>query len=264
MDSALDTIASGLDASQTMMNTIADNLANVNTTGFKQEVPEFQTLLYQNDTQPGGQSTGQTVYPSGLELGTGVQVVGIKDVETQGTLTTTNNPTDVAINGTGYFQILQPDGQIAYTRDGSFQPNQNGQLVNADGYQVIPNITIPANAESVTIGLDGTVSITTPGSNVSAQIGQIQLASFINPQGLQPLGNNLLAQTTASGNPIIGAPQTNGLGSINQNMLESSNVDVVNSIVDMISAERAYQLGTQAASAVDSELSELAQAAAGV
>ena len=164
MNSTLDVIASGLDASQTMMNTIADNLANVNTTGFKEEVPEFQTLLYQNGIQPGGQSTGQTVYPSGLELGTGVQVSGIKDVETQGSLTTTNNPTDLAINGAGYFQILQPNGQIAYTRDGSFQPNQNGQLVNANGYQVIPNITIPINAESVTIGLDGTVSITTPGA----------------------------------------------------------------------------------------------------
>ena len=263
MNSALDVIASGLDASQTMMNTIADNLANENTTAFKQEVPEFQTLLYQNSIQPGGQSTGQTVYPSGLELGTGVQVTGIKDVETQGTLSTTNNPTDLAINGTGYFQILQPNGQIAYTRDGSFQPNQNGQLVNADGFQVIPNITIPINAESVTIGLDGTVSITTPGSNVSTQVGQLQLANFINPQGLQPLGNNLFSQTTASGNATVGAPQTNGLGSINQNMLESSNVDVVDSMVNMISAERAYQLGTQAASAVDNQLSELAQAASG-
>jgi flagellar basal-body rod protein FlgG len=263
MNNSLDVIASGLDASQTMMNTIADNLANVNTTGFKEEVPEFQTLLYQNGIQPGGQSTGQTVYPSGLELGTGVQVAGIKDVETQGTLTTTNNPTDLAVNGAGYFQVLQPDGQIAYTRDGSFQPNQNGQLVNANGFQVIPNITIPINAESVTIGLDGTVSITTPGSNVSTQVGQLQLANFINPQGLQPLGNNLFSQTTASGNATVGAPQTNGLGSINQDMLESSNVDVVDSMVDMISAERAYQLGTQAASAVDNQLSELAQAASG-
>ena len=263
MNSALDVIASGLDASQTMMNTIADNLANENTTAFKEEVPEFQTLLYQNNIQPGGQSTGQTVYPSGLELGTGVQVTGIKDVETQGTLSTTNNPTDLAINGSGFFQVLQPSGQIAYTRDGSFQPNQNGQLVNADGFQVIPNITIPAGSGPVTIGLDGTVSITTPGSSVSTQIGQLQLANFVNPQGLQPLGNNLFSQTTASGNPIVGAPQTNGLGSINQNMLESSNVDVVDSLVSMISAERAYQLGTQAASAVDNELSELAQAASG-
>jgi flagellar basal-body rod protein FlgG len=263
MDHALDTIATGLSASQTMMDTIANNLANVNTTGYKSEMPEFQTLLYQNGIQPGGQSTGQTTYPSGLELGTGVQVAGIKDVLTQGTLTTTNNPTDLAINGSGYFQILQPNGQIAYTRDGSFQPSSTGQLVNADGYQVIPNITIPANAESVTIGLDGTVSITTPGSNVSTQIGQLQLASFVNPQGLQPLGNNLYANTTASGNPVVGAPQTNGLGSINQNMLESSNVDVVDAMVNMISAERAYQLGTQAASAVDNQLNYLAQAASG-
>ncbi len=263
MDQSLDTIATGLTASQTMMDTIANNLANVNTTAFKSETPEFQTLLYQNGIQPGGQSTGQTVYPSGLELGTGVQVAGIKDVLTQGTLTTTNNPTDLAINGSGYFQVLLPSGQLAYTRDGSFQPNQNGQLVTADGYQVLPAITIPANATSVTVGLDGTVSITTPNANTATQIGQIQLASFINPQGLQPLGNNLYANTTASGNAIVGAPQTNGLGSVNQNELESSNVDVVNEMVDMISAERAYQLGTQAASAVDNQLNYLAQAASG-
>jgi flagellar basal-body rod protein FlgG len=263
MDHALDTIATGLSASQTMMDTIADNLANVNTTGFKSETPEFQTLLYQNGIQPGGQSSGQTVYPSGLELGTGVQVAGIKDVLTQGTLTTTNNPTDLAINGSGYFQVLQPNGQIAYTRDGSFQPGPTGQLETADGYQVIPAITIPANATSVTVGLDGTVSITTPGANTATQIGQIQLANFINPQGLQPLGNNLYANTTASGAAIVGAPQTNGLGSVNQNKLESSNVDVVNEMVSMISAERAYQLGTQAASAVDNQLNYLAQAASG-
>ena len=263
MDSALDTIATGLSASQTMMDTIADNLANVNTTGYKTEMPEFQTLIYQNGIQPGGQSTGQTVYPSGLELGTGVQVAGIKDVETQGALTTTNNPTDLAINGSGYFQILQPDGQIAYTRDGSFQPNQNGQLVNADGYQVIPNITIPANAKSVTIGLDGTVSVITPGSNVSTQIGQLQLANFINPQGLQPLGNNLYANTTASGNPSSARRRPTGSARSTRTCWNPPMSTSSNSMVDMISAERAYQLGTQAASAVDSQLSELAQAASG-
>jgi len=263
MNHALDTIATGLDASQTMMDTIADNISNVNTTGFKSETPEFQSLLYQNGIQPGAQSTGQTIYPSGLEVGTGVKVAAIKDTETQGTLTNTGNPYDIAINGTGYFQILEPNGQTVYTRDGSFQPNQNGQLVTSSGYQVLPNVTIPANATSVTIGKDGTVSITTPGSQLSTQVGQIQLASFVNPQGLQPLGDNLFAQTTASGVATAGAPQTNGLGATTQNYLESSNVDIVQAMVNMISAERAYQLGTQVASAVDNQLNYLAQAASG-
>jgi flagellar basal-body rod protein FlgG len=263
MDHALDTVASGLDASQTMMDTIADNLANVNTTGFKTEIPEFQTLLYQDGTQPGANSTGQTIYPSGLELGTGVKVASIKDVETQGTLTSTGNPLDLAIDGAGYFQILQPNGQTAYTRDGSFQLSQTGQLVNSSGDQVLPNITIPANATSVTIGTDGTVSVTLPGAQTATQVGQLQLANFVNPQGLQPLGGNLFANTTSSGAAIVGAPQTNGLGSVNQSFLESSNVDVVDAMVNMISAERAYQLGTQVASAVDNQLNYLAQAAGG-
>src|SRR5271156_983054 len=176
MNHSLDTIATGLEASQTMMDTISDNLANVNTTGFKSETPEFQSLLYQDGIQPGANSTGTTVYPSGLELGTGVKVASIKDTLTQGTLTSTGNPLDLAINGNGYFQILQPNGQTAYTRDGAFQLNQNGQLVNSSGYQVLPNVTIPSNATSVTIGSDGTVSITTPGAATATQVGQIQLA----------------------------------------------------------------------------------------
>jgi flagellar basal-body rod protein FlgG len=263
MNHALDTLATGLEASQTMMDTIADNLSNVNTTGFKSETPEFQTLLYQDNIQPGAQSSGQTVYPSGLELGTGVRIASIKDVLTQGSLTQTNNPLDMAINGQGYFQILQPNGQTAYTRDGSFQVNQSGQLVTSSGYQVQPSVTIPSNATSVTVGTDGTVSVTVPGSNTATQVGQIQLANFVNPQGLQPLGGNLFAATTASGNAVTGLPQANGLGSVNQNYLESSNVDVVQAMVNMISAERAYQLGTQAASAVDNQLNYLAQAASG-
>jgi flagellar basal-body rod protein FlgG len=263
MNHALDTIATGLAASQTMMDTIADNLSNVNTTAFKSETPEFQTLLYQDGTQPGANSTSQTIYPSGLEVGTGVKVASIKDTLTQGTLTSTGNPLDLAINGTGYFQVLLPSGETVYTRDGSFQRNQNGQLVTSSGYQVIPGVTIPSNATSITIGTDGTVSITSPGSSTATQIGQIQLANFINPQGLQPLGENLYSYTTSSGNAIIGAPQSNGLGLVKQSYLESSNVDVVQSMVNMISAERAYQLGTQAASAIDNQLNYLAQAAAG-
>lgn len=263
MDHALETIATGLQASQTMMDTIADNLSNVNTTGFKSEVPEFQTLMYQDGIQPGANSTNQTVYPSGMEIGSGVKVASIKDRMTQGTLTSTGNPFDVAINGTGYFQVLMPNGQTNYTRDGSFQPNASGQLVTSSGYQVIPNVTIPSNATSVTIGTDGTVSVTLPGSSNASQIGQIQLASFVNPQGLQPLGENLFAATTSSGVAVTGAPQSNGLGSVNQSYLEASNVDVVQAMVNMISAERAYQLGTQAASAIDNQLNYLAQAASG-
>jgi flagellar basal-body rod protein FlgG len=263
MNHALDTIATGLQASQTMMDTIADNLSNVNTTGFKSETPEFQSLLYQDGIQPGANSTGTTIYPSGLEVGTGVKVASIKATLIQGTLTSTGNPLDLAINGGGYFQILQPNGQTAYTRDGSFQVNQNGQLVNSSGYQVLPGVTIPSNATSVTIGTDGTVSVTSPGSSVASQVGQLQLANFINPQGLQPLGGNLFASTTSSGTAIAGAPQSNGLGSVNQAYLESSNVDVVQAMVNMISAERAYQLSTQAASAIDNQLNYLAQAAAG-
>jgi flagellar basal-body rod protein FlgG len=261
MNHALDTIATGLNASQYLMDTIADNLANLNTTGFKSEIPEFQTLLYQDNIQPGSQSSSNTVYPSGLELGSGVKVASIKDVETQGSLQQTNNPLDIAINGQGYFQILQPDGQTAYTRDGAFQVNQSGQLVTSTGYLVQPSVTIPSNATSVSIGGDGTVSVTSPTSSTATQVGQIQLANFINPQGLQPLGGNLFAATTSSGAAVPGAPQSNGLGSVNQNYLEASNVDVVEAMVDLISAERSYQLGTQAASAIDNQLSYLANAA---
>jgi flagellar basal-body rod protein FlgG len=261
MDHALDTMATGLQASQTMMDTIADNLANVNTTGFKSETPEFQTLLYQDGIQPGAQSTGQTEYPSGLELGTGVKTTAITDVLTQGSLTNTGNPLNLAINGSGYFQVILPNGNTAYTRDGDFQLNSTGQLVTSSGYEVLPNITIAANATSVTIGTDGTVSVTLPGSQKANQVGQLELANFVNPQGLQPLGDNLLENTSSSGAAIVGAPQTNGLGSVNQNYLESSNVDVVQSMVSMIAAERAYQLGTQVVSAVDNQLNYLAQAA---
>jgi flagellar basal-body rod protein FlgG len=263
MNHALDTMATGLQASQVMMNTIADNLSNVNTTGYKAELPTFQTLLYQNGIQPGAQSTGQTIYPSGLEVGTGVKASAITSLLTQGSLTNTGNPLNVAINGNGYFQIILPNGQTAYTRDGSFQLNQSGQLVTSSGYQVLPNITIPSNATSVTIGTDGTVSVTLPGSQNASQLGQLQLASFVNPQGLQPLGNNLFSSTTSSGTAIAGAPQSNGLGSINQNYLEASNVDVVQSMVSMISAERSYQLGTQVVGAIDNQLNYLAQAAQG-
>lgn len=255
---ALSTIATGLQAEQTNMDVIANNLANVNTDGFKRDQPEFQSLLYQNQTQPGAQSTVQTQYPSGLDLGTGVRVGSIKKIETQGNLQQTGNALDVAINGSGYFQVILPNGQQAYTRNGSFQMNQNGQIVTSDGYQVSPGITVPNNATSVTIGTDGTVSATLPGSSQAQVIGQLQLANFVNPQGLQPMSDGLFAQTNASGAPQVGQPQNNGLGSLRQGYLEQSNVNIVDSMVNLISSQRAYQLGTEVAKGADNEMSYLA------
>ncbi len=262
MLAALETIGTGLEAVQTQMDSIANNISNVNTYGYKQSLPVFETLLYQNQIQPGASSSGDTLYPSGMDLGTGVKVAAEVPVLTQGNLTQTSNPLDVAIQGNGYFQVLQPDGQLAYTRDGAFQLNQNGQIVTADGYQVLPNITVPPNATSVTIAADGTISVTTPTSTNAVVIGQIQLANFINAQGLQPVGQNLYLATTSSGPAITGTPETNGLGSINQGYLEDSNTNVVSSMVDLISAERAYQLGTDVAQSAGSELGYLAQMAA--
>lgn len=259
MLAALETIGTGLQAVQTQMDSIANNISNVNTYGYKQSLPVFETLLYQNQIQPGASSSGDTLYPSGMDLGTGVKVAAEVPVLTQGNLTQTSNPLDVAIQGNGYFQVLQPDGELAYTRDGAFQLNQNGQIVTADGYEVLPNITVPANATSVTIGADGTISVTTPTSTNAVVIGQMQLANFINAQGLQPVGQNLYLSTTSSGPAITGAPEQNGLGSINQGYLEDSNTNVVSSMVDLISAERAYQLGTDVAQSAGSELGYLAQ-----
>ncbi len=261
MLAALETISTGLDAVQTQMDSIANNISNVNTFGYKQSLPVFESLLYQNQVQPGAASSGNTLYPSGLDIGTGVKIAAEIPVLTQGNPTQTGNPLDLAIQGAGYFQVLQPDGQIAYTRDGAFQLNQNGQLVTADGFQVLPNITVPANQTGITIGTDGTISVTTPASNNAVVIGQIQLANFVNPQGLQPVGQNLYLPTTSSGPAITGTPQTNGLGSVNQDALEDSNTDVVSSMVDLISAERAYQLGTDVAQAAGTDLGFLAQMA---
>lgn len=259
---ALSTTATGLTAEQVQLDAISNNLANVNTVGFKTSDPVFETLVYQQQIQPGAASSGNTLYPSGYDMGTGVRVAATVPVLTQGNLKQTSNPLDMAVEGAGYFQVLQPDGQIGYTRDGAFQLNQNGQLVTADGYQVLPNITIPPNATGITIAQDGTISVTTPGSSNATQVGQIQIANFVNPQGLQPIGNNLFLQTNSSGAAITGNPQTNGLGGINQGYLEQSNTNVVDSMVNLISAERAYQLGTNAASAAGQTLSELSTMAA--
>ena len=244
----------GLEAEQTRMDVIANNLANVNTTGFKGSRAVFQDLLYQNLTQPGAQSSQTTQYPSGLQLGTGVQPVATERLMTQGNLTQTGNSLDVAINGQGFFQVLEPDGTIAYTRDGTFQLNNQGQIVTASGYLLQPTVTIPASAQTITIGNDGTVSVTLPGQSAPQQVGSIQLANFVNPTGLQSIGDNLYLQTGSSGAPTTGQPTLNGLGSVQQGYLESSNVNVVAELVDMISTQRAYEVNSKAVQASDQML----------
>jgi flagellar basal-body rod protein FlgG len=246
--------ATGLEGEQTKMDVIANNLANVNTTGFKQSRAVFQDLLYQNLRQPGAQSSQTTQYPSGLQLGTGVQVVATERLMTQGNLTSTGNALDLGINGQGFFQIMQPDGTIAYTRDGTFQLNNQGQLVTSNGYLLQPPVTIPPNAQSITIGTDGTVSVVLPGQSQPQQVGSIQLANFINPTGLQSIGDNLYLQTGSSGAPQTGQPTLNGLGSVQQGYLESSNVNVVSELVDMIATQRAYEINSKAVSTSDSML----------
>ncbi len=249
----------GLDAQQTQMDVLANNLANVSTNGFKRSRPVFEDLLYQTIRQPGAQSTQQTQLPSGLQLGTGVKTVATERLFTQGNLQQTGNALDVAIQGNGFFAVLLPDGTTAYTRDGAFQRDSQGQIVTSSGYTVQPAITIPANATSVTIGKDGTVSITQPGSSANTQVGALQLTSFVNPGGLQSIGENLYLETAASGTPNANTPGTNGLGSLNQNYVETSNVNVVEELVSMIQTQRAYELNSKSIQTSDQMLQRLTQ-----
>jgi flagellar basal-body rod protein FlgG len=254
MFSSLWVAKTGLDAQQTRMDAISNNLANANTTGYKSSRASFQDLVYQNVRQPGGQTTEQTQAPSGLMLGTGVRVVGNEKLFTQGNIEQTGNSLDVAVQGRGFLQVTMPDGSIAYTRDGSLHMDQNGQIVTANGYAVDPAVSIPANAQSITIGSDGTISVSLPGQAATQQIGTVQLADFINPAGLQPNGDNLYLETASSGSPQIGQPGLNGLGTLAQGALESSNVNVVEQMVDMIETQRTYEMNSKAVSAADSML----------
>lgn len=254
MFSSLWVAKTGLDAQQTRMDVISNNLANANTTGYKSARASFQDLVYQNLRQPGGQTTEQTQAPAGLMLGTGVRVVGNEKLFTQGNIEQTGNSLDVAIRGRGFLQVTMPDGNIAYTRDGSLHMDQNGQIVTANGYAVDPAISVPANAQSITIGSDGTVSVSVPGQAATQQIGTVQLADFINPAGLQPNGDNLYLETASSGSPQIGQPGLNGLGTLAQGALESSNVNVVEQMVNMIETQRTYEMNSKAVSAADSML----------
>ncbi|MFN2288318.1 MAG: flagellar basal-body rod protein FlgG [Chromatocurvus sp.] len=244
----------GLDAQQTKMSTISNNLANVGTTGFKRSRAIFEDLLYQNVRQVGAQSSQDTLLPSGLQLGTGVRVVATEKLFTQGNLTRTENPLDIAIQGRGFFEVLLPDGNQAFTRDGSFQVNDQGIAVTSAGYQLQPPITIPQNATSISIGGDGTVSVSVPGTAAVTQVGNIQLTDFINPAGLQARGENLFVESGASGPPQPGNPGINGLGTVVQGFVESSNVNVVEELVNMIETQRAYEMNSKAISTADQML----------
>lgn len=254
MNPALWVAKTGLDAQQTRMTVISNNLANVNTTGFKRGRAVFEDLLYQNIRQVGAQSSQDTTLPSGLNLGTGVRTVATEKLFTQGNITLTSNPLDMAIQGRGFFQILLPDGTLGYSRDGSFQVSAQGQMVTASGYVLQPAISIPENAQSITIGSDGTVAVLMPGAQAPTQVGAIQLADFINPVGLQPIGQNAFRESAASGSPQTGTPGVTGLGMVTQGYVESSNVNVVEELVNMIETQRAYEMDSKAIAAADQML----------
>lgn len=254
MTQALWIAKTGLDAQQTRMSTISNNLANVNTTGYKYSRPIFNDLLYQTVRQPGAQSSQNTEIPSGLMVGTGVRTMSTQKFYSQGNIIQTENSMDVAISGRGFFEILLPDGDTAYTRDGTFQLDSNGRMVTSNGYQLQPAVTVPANTVSITIGEDGVMSALVAGSTAPTQIGAIQLADFINPAGLQPMGDNLLKETAASGAATRGTPGQTGLGQTLQGSLESSNVNVVEELVNMIETQRAYEMNSKAISTSDQML----------
>jgi len=249
----------GLEAQQTNLDVVTNNLANVSTNGFKKSRAVFEDLLYQNVRQPGAQSSQQTQLPSGLQIGTGVRAVATERIHTQGNPQQTGNSKDVMINGSGFFQVLMPDGSTGYTRDGSFQTDSNGQLVTSSGYVLQPPITVPSNALSLTVARDGTVSVTTPGTAATTQIGSIQVANFINPAGLESLGENLYAETSASGTAQTGTPGTNGAGVLMQGYVETSNVNVVEEMVNMIQTQRAYEINSKAITTSDQMLQKISQ-----
>jgi flagellar basal-body rod protein FlgG len=256
MNLALWSAKTGLDAQNTQMAVIANNLANANTTGYKSDRAAFQDLLYQNVRQVGAQSTQNTQYSTGLTLGTGVSIVATEKDYTQGSVTQTNGSLDLSISGKGFFQITMPDGTLAYSRDGSLSLDNQGNVVTASGYPLAPAITIPAGTQSVTIGADGSVTAVSA-ANKTTTIGQIQLADFINEEGLQPTGNNLLVESAASGSPQVGTPGTNGLGTVAQGSLETSNVNTVTELVNMIECQRAYEMNSKAITTVDQMLEYL-------
>ena len=251
---ALWTAASGMQTQQLNMDVIANNLANVNTNGFKKSRADFQDLMYQNLKTVGAPSTNSTQIPSGIQVGLGSKVASVTKDFSAGTLTQTTNSLDLAIAGTGFFQIHMPDGTTAYTRDGSFKQDSQGNLVNSDGYPLTPGIVIPANATTVTIGNDGTVSALQAGQTTPTTVGTIQLATFSNPAGLSSMGNDLYQATDSSGTATTGTAGQNGLGTISQGYLEMSNVSVMEEMVNMITSQRAYETNSKVVTASDQML----------
>lgn len=259
MEPALWVSKSGLEAQDKNIATIANNLANVNTTGYKKGRALFEDLIYQNLRQAGAQSSQNSQIPTGINMGTGVHLVATEKMFSQGGIQNTQNPLDMAIEGRGFLMVLMPDGTQAYTRDGSFKTDNAGQIVNSNGYPLQPSMTVPAQTTNITIGQDGTVSATVAGSNTPSVIGNIQLTDFINPAGLQPIGQNLFIETAASGSPLTDNPGNSGLGSILQGSLEASNVNVVEELVNMIQAQRSYEITAKSIQTVDSMLQYLTQ-----
>lgn len=254
MNQSLWIAKTGLDAQQTKMSVISNNLANASTTGFKRTRAVFEDLLYQNQRQVGAQSSQETLYPTGLMIGTGVRTVATEKLFSQGAMSQTQNPLDVGIDGKGFLQVVLPDGNIAYTRDGGLQVDSQGALVTSSGYAIQPNVTIPSDAMSITIGTDGTVSVRQPGQANTTQVGSLQLVDFVNPAGLQPMGSNLYIESSASGAPQTGTPGVNGLGTVMQGFVEGSNVNVVEELVAMIETQRAYEMNSKAIATSDQML----------
>lgn len=249
----------GMDAQQTQMDVISNNLANVSTNGFKRSRAVFEDLLYQTLRQPGAQSSQQTQLPTGLQVGTGVRPVATARMFTQGNLQQTGNNLDVAVSGQGFLQVQMPDGTTGYTRDGNLHVDAQGQVVTSNGFPLLPSITIPPNSQTVTIGQDGTISVKQQGTATPTQVGSLQLVNFVNPSGLQAIGQNLYTETAASGTPNAGTPGTNGLGLLNQGYVETSNVNVVEELVSMIQTQRAYEINSKAIQTSDQMLQKLAQ-----
>jgi flagellar basal-body rod protein FlgG len=249
---AMYTAASGMEAQQLNLDNVANNLANASTSGFRSRRLQFQDLVYQNLVAPGAAATQQTTFPAGLQIGLGSRTAASEVIQQQGDFNHTGNPLDLTIQGPGFFQVQLPSGEIAYTRSGAFHLDPTGIIVDAQGNQLQPAITIPPSATNVTIGSDGTVSVTLPGQTQAQQVGSIQLATFANSGGLSSVGNNYFLETTASGNPIVGTPGgTEGLGSVQQGMLENSNVDVVGEFIQMILAQRSYEANSRVVKAAD-------------
>ncbi len=259
MNPALWVAKTGLDAQQTRLQVVSNNLANASTTGFKKDRAVFQDLIYQNIRQPGAQATQDTVLPSGLMLGTGVRVAATQKMHMQGNIIQTGNSLDLAIQGDGYFQILRPNGDIGYTRDGSFQIDEQGRIVTSDGMLMEPAITLPEQTLSATIGIDGTVSALEPGNTTPTNVGTIETASFINPPGLMPIGDNQFLETVSSGSPTTGTPAEDNRGSLLQGFLESSNVNTVEELVNLIETQRTFEMNSKSLSTADQMLQYITQ-----